>query len=148
MSLPGRVWDDWGREYLHALVLAGYSVRALPMSPVDFQDPRSAWRDLSRFFLGDLEATYLNVICGDVSDCHRLFTVGAIANIAITACHPRQPTPEDAHALGLFDLVLCPSQRDADELVALGVSRAEHVPAKPDAIRPHIERFLHDAHSE
>lgn len=79
-----RTFADTGFELLLALERTSFGVRAINtlISGMVF-DPFSRWHLLASHFQGDLDSSYVNVVCGSKDEIPKFFTAN-IPNIAVT----------------------------------------------------------------
>jgi hypothetical protein len=142
---PSAYWSDQGHAYLQALHVAGVPLCAATTvrGGTDLGDPRGKWHDLAQLFVAPLHAKhYVNIVCGDNGDVHKLYTIG-IPNIAITGITPRHPSTAELASLSKFDEVLCPTEDDAAALRQLGVARATLCLPTDETYPTIVKRYAH-----
>lgn len=150
-------WDRVGREFLKAFIEAGFPTKAMPTVFGDLTGPE--WDEVREAFshivgLGKDEVQhaelipgqYLNVVCGFADDFEKYWTKDVLANIAITACHPRTFSEADKAGVAKYDLILTFAgdlvlmQLDFPELYEQ--KKIEPVKAKPGPLKFVLQRFL------
>ena len=148
-------WDMIGREYLRAFLEAEYPTKAIPtvmgdLGTAEWEDVRAAFITVTGDGPHDLKdvslekGKFLNVVCGWGDDFERFWTQDVLANIAITACHPKTFEPKDKPGLLKYDLILT----SADDLVLMQLDFPEAIkkiePCKPKAapLKFVLDRFL------
>lgn len=136
-------WDKVANEYARAIAATGLGICCMTTTrqAVDHTDELSHWRSLIDRFMWPVADRYVNVVCCDNGEVHQFFTVGAAANIAITGTYPRAPNELEIKALRHYSAIWGITQKDADELVALGLP-AVYVPADATVLERMLKEFL------
>ena len=136
-------WDKIANEYALAIAATtlGICCMTTTRAAVDHTDTASHWQPIAARFMWPVADRYVNVVCCDNGEVHAFFTVGAVANVAITGTYPRPPTETEIKALRHYSAIWGITQKDADDLVALGLP-AVHVPADATVLEQRLKELL------
>ena len=126
-------WSDVAYDLLRSLILADLTPVCLALNVTDLsRNTDNRWFKYRKLFLGHLAPQYVNFVCGvneptwtpnlpgidreQVYDLDRLWTKG-VPNIAFIGSSPRELVKIEIEALKKYDKILCPSERDAWDII-------------------------------
>lgn len=145
-------WHHIGREYLKALLGAGYQVRLVGSTLGDLSDP--FWDDVRAALpiitgpgkddieVPSLDGDWVNIVCGFGDDFGTWHMPGRL-NIAITACHPRTPDEERIKAaLRKYDAVIAPPQDTGLLAMCIPEIKVDTCKPKAETIKFVLERIF------
>ena len=116
--------SDVGWAYLHGLLKAGFTVRAIPSTGMAYGTLETGkWVKLKDAFMTDVlkdAKSFVNVVVGFGGDFEKFWTAG-ISNIAVTTCWPRLPNAQEIVSLDKYDYILAPFDSDVQALVRAGL---------------------------
>lgn len=111
--------SDLGRAaatYCDALVDTGMPVRLVSTRAAELQlDGRgrshSIWDRHRTLLTTPMDGAYVNIVCGELADWDRFYTIGVINALLITEqnMEPKNAQPQLIDAIGRYDLIYAPS---------------------------------------
>lgn len=141
-SQPGDSYGDLAFSYFEAMVGAGVSIRVVAynmariighyetVSEEEDAEPvwiESRWEKYSKNLIEPVPTNFINVVCGAHAELARLLTVGC-PNVAIIG-----PLADvEPSVLVDYDLVLCQSLPDTEELLSHGANAVCAIPEGKD----------------
>ena len=120
-------YGDLTFSYFEALDGAGISARVIATNMSDIAAPGSRWDKYSKNFIEPIPSSYINIVCGPHDALGRLLTVGC-PNIAIVG----NLDEIEPQVLLNYDMALCQSLPDTEELISHGVNAICAIPEGKD----------------